>query len=108
MRALLDAKIPEDTAERVRRSHAAAIEELQKTPLAAARVIKNIELEDGVVTPIAHKLSRACIVITSPPRNASTTGRIDEIRSADYDRSKYTVLQASGFGATITVDLLVL
>jgi hypothetical protein len=38
-------------------------------------------------------------------RDATATGRIVEVRSADYDRAQYVVLKATGHGATITVDI---
>jgi hypothetical protein len=45
----------------------------------------------------------------SAVRGASTTGRIDDTsRTGGNDRAKFAVLTATGWGATITVDLLVL
>jgi hypothetical protein len=73
-------------------------------------VVAGVELADGVVTPIAHKLGRAPAWMgISLVRGAASTGRIDDTsREGGNDRSKFAVLTATGWGATITVDLLVL
>ncbi len=105
---LLDAKLSEQTAERVRVSHQKAIKELQQTTMVDALVIKDVELANATATPIAHRLGRPAVVLVSPPRGATTSGRIVETRSSTYDRSKVVVLTATGFGATIAVDLVVL
>jgi hypothetical protein len=49
-------------------------------------------------------------VSVSVPRGPSTSGRIEEIRttSGTNDRRKYITLQANGYGATVTVDVLIL
>ncbi len=98
-----------EAAEAARRTHEDAIRELQDLPAASLRVISNIELADGVVTTVAHKLGRAPIWVgPSAPRNAASTGRLMEYRAAEYDRTKVVALQAVGFGATIVIDLAVL
>ena len=90
-------------AETTRRTHEACILELQAS---GPRVIADVELADGVERPIAHKLGRKPVfVTTSPPRGASTSGRIEEVRSGSYDRAQVVVLKATGWGATITVDV---
>jgi hypothetical protein len=94
--------------ERVRRNHHDAIAELQKLPLAGARILRDIVMVDGAVTPIAHGLGRPAFVLASPPRGGVTAGRIEEIRDGSHDRNRYAVLKASGWGASITVDVLVL
>jgi hypothetical protein len=72
-------------------------------------VVTDVELADGVETPIAHGLGRAPTwACPSAPRGASTSGRIEEVRSDEYDRDDVVVLVATGWGATITVDLAVL
>lgn len=94
-------------SDRVARSHARAIGELQKLPAVGMRVIAGVELADGVDTPIAHGLGRAPVFVReSSPRNPSTSGRVEEVRSAGYDRGDVVVLRATGWGATITVDVL--
>lgn len=109
MKRLTSIRLPEPAAEQARQEHAAAIRELQDLPAAAARVIAGVELEDGVVTPVAHGLGRPpAFVQASCPRNPSTSGRIEEVRAGDHDRSRVVALEANGWGATITVDVLVL
>jgi hypothetical protein len=99
----------EGSAEVVRRDTEKAVAQLQGLPAAGMRVLADKSLTDGIATPIAHGLGRVpVIVIPSAPRNPSTSGRIEEVRSSAYDRTKYIVLEANGWGATITVDVLVL
>lgn len=103
---LVDLALTDYDAERVRRSHHQAIKLLQKQP--AATSIQNIVLEDGVITPIAHGLQRLPIHISvSPVRGAASAGLVQEIRTTSFDRAQYVVLEASDFGADVTVDLLV-
>jgi hypothetical protein len=100
-------KSDDGDADRVRRSHAEAIGELQGRPMAAANIVEGVSLADGVATSIPHGLGRPAKFVTpSAPRGPSTSGRIEEIRGT-HDRNKYVVLKASGYGATITVDVLV-
>jgi hypothetical protein len=96
-----------ELAERVRRSHHDAISELQRLPLAGARIIRDVTLADSTWTPIAHGMGRPVFVFVSPPRGAVTTGRIAESRDGTVDRAKFVQLAATGWGATVTVDLLV-
>ncbi len=107
LRKPLGVVIPGVGPESTRRDHAEAIRELQRSKLVAAKLIKDIELADATDTPIAHGQGRPVLVFVSPVRGASTSGRVTETRSATYDRSKFVVLRATGFGATVTVDLLV-
>lgn len=104
-------RLPEQSAERMRRQHEAAIAELQKRPGFGLTVIEGVELRDGIATPIAHNLGRRPVfVTTSCPRGPTATGRIEEVRAASstHDRAKVVVLKATGMGATITVDVMVL
>lgn len=96
-----------DDLERIRRNHADAIHELQLGALARATIIKDVSLANATPTPVPHRLGRPVFAIPSPARGASSTGRIAEIRSGSYSREQFVVLQADGWGATITVDLLV-
>lgn len=66
---------------------------------------RDVELADATDVPIAHELGRPASVFLSPPRNPSSSGRIEEVRSDSFDLSKYTVIRATGYGATITVDV---
>lgn len=101
-------KLDDPSLERVRRNLDDRISELQTLPLASARVISSISLPDATDVPIVHGLGRKplCILV-SPPRDASTTGLVTEVRGSSYSRDQFVVLHASGFGATITVDLVV-
>lgn len=107
------ARLMDDVAEQVRRSHHDAIVQLQKLPMAGAAILSGtngtgISLVDGVATPIAHGLGRAPLFVReSCPRGASSAGRVDEIRDGTQDRSKVIVLKATGWGATILIDVLV-
>jgi hypothetical protein len=106
---LLDIELEDERAERARRSHASAITELQTGPLAGAKVIAGISLPDGELRTVAHKLGRAPRWVgVSVVRGASTAGVITETRGGQYNASQLLALTASGYGATITVDLLVL
>lgn len=106
MIALLAVKLADELAERVRANFASAIAEIQRLRIVGARVIENVELADATETLIPHTLGRRCAVFFSPVRGASTTGRIDELREG-VDRTKYLKLKATGYGATVTVDLVV-
>lgn len=97
----------EGTAEEVRRNHETCIRELQQMPGAGVAVIASIELADGVPRRVAHGLGRApAWVGPSAIRGAVTSGHVGEDRSSGVDRTKAVLLVANGFGATITVDLL--
>ena len=103
----VQARLSDETAERVRRSHATAIEALQAMPASALTVISGVTLVDGIATTVKHGLGRAPrIVIHGVPRGASSTGRIDEVDNPS--RSQFLLLRATGYTATITVDLAVL
>ena len=109
VRRLESARLDDPSAERTRISHHDAIVELQELPFSAARIISDRELASGVETQIAHGLGRLpAAVFPSAIRGSSTAGVIEEIRSSGADRRRFVVLKASGFGSTITVDLVVL
>lgn len=110
MTQLLTATIDERTSakdlERIRRNLVDVIREEQAR---RPKFIYDVELADGVNTPIAHKLGRPAFVTPAPVRGASSSGRIEEVRDTDvtriYPRSQFVVLKATGWGATITVDV---
>ncbi len=107
LRDLLSIVLKDDDAERVRRNHADAIRELQQQPLVGAVVSSGVALQDGIETPVAHRLGRIPqFVRESCPRGAATVGLVEVIDNAQYDRSKWVVLRATGWGATITVDVV--
>lgn len=76
-------------------------------------MVRNVLLRNGVGTYVAHPLGRApTFVTTGVPRGAATPGLIQDWGTLDpagcpVDRSKTIFLLALGFGADITVDILV-
>jgi hypothetical protein len=99
------------TEDRSRRELTEAVRELQRSVLSGAAVISNVSLADATTTTVAHGLGRVPVFVSvSVPRGPSTSGRIEEIRttSGTNDRRKYITLQANGYGATVTVDVLIL
>lgn len=111
MISLLDTRIDDRTTpqdhERIRRNTTDAVKELQASPFVRAVTIRDQALEDGVTTPIPHRLGVRAFVVWSPVRGPSTVGMIEEVRDEQYDPSLYVVLKASGYGATVTIDLKV-
>jgi len=109
MRAPTSTVLRDAEVEQVRRDHHDRIVELQALPATAMRVLPGIQLADGVPTPIAHGLGRRPRwVRESCPRGGSTVGSVIEVRDGSYNPDRYVVLQADGWGATITVDVVVL
>lgn len=109
MRPPISIQLSDQDAERVRRSHEEGIRELQSAPFASAMVVASVSLASGIATTVPHRLGRApTFVRESCPRGASSTGRVEEVRDGTVDRTKAVVLKATGWGATITVDVLVL
>jgi hypothetical protein len=104
---VIDAASKPFDLERIRRNIVEALHELQALPLAGARVLTDKTLTDGVATPIAHGQGRPVHVIVSSPRGAVSTGRIEEVRDGSHDRKRYVVLKATGWGAPVTVDVVV-
>lgn len=101
-------RLPDIDSERVRRELDAKIAQLQKLPAMGMAVVGSQSLPDSTLTLVPHPLGRAPSFVTcSPPRGASSTGRLEEIRDGSYDRKKFVGLKATGWGATITVDVLV-
>lgn len=45
------------------------------------------------------------MITLSPIQGSSTPGVIEEVLSTSVDRTKFIQLRASGYGATITVDV---
>jgi hypothetical protein len=109
-RQLLSLVLADPNAEQVRRSHEDAIRELQQMRFAGAVIVSGVQLVDTVPTIVSHNLGRRpAFVRESVVRGAVATGRIVEARTdAALDYTKQLVLTATGWGATVTVDLLVL
>ncbi len=91
--------------ERVRRNLIDAVRELQQGPSAGTRIIKDVALANSTLVLVPHNLGRPAFVTVSPPRDAATVGMVIEVRDGTYDRSKYVGLYATGYGATVTVDV---
>lgn len=100
--------LDDEKADIARREHERKIVELQQAPATGMRLVAGVSLADGIATPVAHGLGRPATVLVSPPRGPSSSGRIEEVRDGSQDRNKYVVLKATGWGATIVVDLAVL
>ncbi len=103
----LDRDATPQQLERVRRNHHDAIAEIQRQRSVSSRIIENVTLADGAATPIPHGMGRKVFATHTPPRGAVTAGVITEVRDGSHDPTKYVVLQADGYGATITTDLKV-
>lgn len=99
-------KLDEDSHERVRRSHAECIVELQKVRVVGGKAVLDIELPDDTEVMVPHGLGRRAIVSISPARCSvsATPGKIREIRKSTVDPEKYVCLKANDWGETVTVD----
>jgi hypothetical protein len=107
--AVLQSRLADPAAERLLRELLRQVEDLRRRPATGLTVLANVELEDGVETPIAHGLGRApALAWWSLPRGPATVGMVEEVRSDAFNREDHLVLKASGFGATITLDVGVL
>lgn len=111
MRRVIPIADSSDTvADRARRELTEAVRELQQSPIAGAIVLSNISLADATATTVPHGLGRVPVFVgISAVRGPSTSGRIEEVRSTSgvNDRKKFVTLTANGYGATVTVDVLI-
>lgn len=98
-------------ADRARRGHGDAIQELQRQPLAFPVFVANVELPNNVEVKIPHGLGRRySFVWHSPPRDAtSTAGLISEIREGDaYRPRQFVTLRALNLSAgSVYVDVMI-
>lgn len=102
----LPIKLADEDAERVRRSHHEAIASTQSR-VEAPRIVRNVSLADGIPTTFSHGLGKVPSLVTlSVLRGAVSAGFIVETIDG-VDRSRFVVLTASGYGATISLDLKV-
>ncbi len=109
LRPPVSVRLDDTNSEVARRNHEERINELQALPAMGLVVIADVSLASGVETPIAHKLGRRPLWHScSSPRGAVSTGRIEEIRNTNNRHDQVIVLKATGWGATIVVDLAVL
>lgn len=116
MKAVLDRRLEDDDADQVRRSHAGAIKELQLTPIVGAVVITSVVLPDATDVAVPHKLGRAPRwvgpSVVKEVGAIASVGIIVDLGVTDsagnpVNRSEIVVLRASGYGATVAIDLLV-
>lgn len=102
----ISAKLSDPEAERVRRNHEERIGQIQKVPIVGGRELLDLELPDGTDVYVSHGLGRRPRCLVSPPRGGTSTGCIhDRTVAIDADRSRYVVLRADDWGATVKVDL---
>lgn len=104
-------------ADRVAAATAQSIHELQLLPAAGIRVVSDVELADATNVYVAHKLGRrpGCVIV-SAVRGALSAGVIRDVSdgkltgvfAGPVDRDRYVVLRADGYGAPISVDLMVM
>ncbi len=104
----IDGRTKPEDLEKIRRNIVEAISELQKQPLAFARLITDVELADGVDTPVPHGLGRRARVLVSPVRSAVGSGRVEEVIGSTFSPMQFVVIRATGFGSTVTVDVAAL
>lgn len=108
LRPVVSPRLPDAQAEEARRVIVDAVRELQALPASSLTVVPNVELPDGALVSVAHKLGRPPLFAScSVPRDPTSTGRIEEVRDGT-DRKRVIVLRAIGYGATVTVDVVVL
>jgi hypothetical protein len=96
--------------ERMRLNFERRIGEIQKAPVMAGLIFRDVSLASGVNTPIPHNFNRRALHFHSAPRASAsaTTGRIREIVDPElFDPKKYLVLKANGWSETIVVDVWV-
>jgi len=102
-------RVADPETDRVLRDHHRLLVELLALVMAGARIVPDVVLADATDTTVAHGLGRpARWVQASCARNGTTGGTVLEVRSGTVDRNEFVVLRAVGFGATVTLDLLVL
>jgi hypothetical protein len=113
MKTLLDSQLSDATAERVRRSHAEAITEIQDLPATSIRCIPNVELPNAVGVQVPHRTGKKVRCWTSPPRGGGAGGGIFDFGATTpagrpNDQTQFVCLFATGFGATVVVDVFVM
>jgi hypothetical protein len=103
--------LDDEKAEQVRQSHQRAIEELQALPLVRGKLIRGIELPDGSEVTVAHGLGHRASLFPAIPLQGNftaTNGRLLDItllRTDKVNLDKESVLKATGFGGTLTLDV---
>ncbi len=95
--------------ERAIEDHRKTIDKVAAQPGVGLAVLPDVVLLDGIATPVPHKMGKAPSAVSiTAVRGQLTAGVVEDVRSASgFDRGKFITLKASGYGATITVDVLV-
>lgn len=107
LKPIIPIKLDDVNAERVRVKHETAIAELQQSKASGLKTIANISLANGAATPVPHTLGHApSWVGISVPRGATSAGYV--VETITKARAAVLTLTANGYGATITVDLVLL
>ena len=111
----LTQRMPDPTSEAWRANADQRIAELQKQPATFLRVISDVSLPNGVVVLVPHQMGRRPLWVgNSIPRGGSTVGVIYHYTTthpstgAPIDPTQVIAVAAFAYGATITVDLMVL
>lgn len=108
--ATLRPKVEDDLTDGVIRKLQEQVAELQRIPFLRGRRLQ-VVLEDGVETAVPHGLGRKASLWTAIPSQATsgaTTGRLLDItvlRAATVDTKTTSILLASGFTETLTLDV---
>lgn len=110
----LTIKLDDDQAERVHRNIEQRLLEIQASPALSSMTLANVVLADNAETVVPHGLGRIPTVLVSPPMGAASGGVIRDFGSKSpltgviNDRTKSILLRCDGFGAAITVNIVVM
>lgn len=106
---LLSTALADPDVDRAIRNLREAVRDLQLAPLASALVIPDVTLEDGAPKVISHGLARRprAVLVSAVRGSPTAAGRIVEARDG-INRMRSIKLTATGYGASITVDVVVL
>jgi len=111
---LLESRINDATTQSVVASHAVTIKEIMALPASEIRVIGPVQLPDNVGVQVPHGLGRKPLAFfLSPPQGAAAAGVVRDFGSvtpagAPNSQTEFLSLRATGYGATITVMVMVL
>lgn len=100
-------RLDDEGADRVARNLDQRVRELGAVRIAQGILIEDVDLADATEVTVNHGLGRFAKWIVCRLLNPSTSGRIEEVVSGSIDRKNALALKASGYGATVTVDLWV-
>lgn len=98
-------RVSDPIVDRILRNLDQRIRELAGVRIVQGILKEDIDLADGTEVQITHGLGRPARWLVCRLLNPSSTGRIEEIVSSTVDRSSVLTLKATGYTATIAVDL---